>query len=174
MKRFLRHAVLTALVSLAASSGARAEPSALFDAINARLSYMQAVAAWKVDNDRPVEDLEREAVVLEAARDKAAELGLSGDNVGGFFQAQIDAAKDIQTCWIERWNAGAPRPDDVPDLIEEVRPALLKLGNEILGQMVVEKVGPADRHAFTAALTVDCLSAEAEHALFDGLLAVHD
>lgn len=172
MKNRTLKSTLTALLLTAAPTGLHAEPSDLFDAIDKRLSYMQAVAAWKVDNNRPVEDLAREKVVLDAARTKAGEVGLSGDSVTGFFQAQIDAAKDIQTCWIGRWNDGADRPTDVPDLVEDVRPALLTLGNEILQLMATEKVSLEDQQAFTAALTVDCLSPEAKDALFDGLLEV--
>jgi len=172
MKNRILKSALAAVLLLAAPKGLQAAPSDLFDAIDKRLSYMQAVAAWKVDNNRPVEDLEREKVVLDAARAKAGEVGLAGDSVTGFFQAQIDAAKEIQTCWIGRWDEGAARPDTVPDLVDEVRPALLTLGNEILQLMATEKISADDRQAFTSALTVDCLSSQAKGALFDGLLTV--
>jgi len=155
------------------TTGSQAAPADLFDAIKERLSYMQAVAAWKVDNNRPVEDLEREKIVLDAARDQATDLGLASDSVNGFFLAQIEAAKEIQACWIVRWDEGNARPVNVPDLIEEVRPALLSLGKDILHLMTVETVGPTDRRAFLSILTVECLSPEAKNALFDGLLAVH-
>lgn len=163
-------ALLTASASIAGSGHASTET--LFSAINGRLSHMQAVAAWKMDNDRPVEDLEREKVVLEAARQQAAEVGLSADSVTLFFQAQIDAAKDIQSCWIARWEEGASRPETVPDLVNEVRPALLKLGESILQELATTPVAAGDRTAFEAALTVDCLSEQSRQALFDGLLGI--
>jgi len=174
MSRQTRRAVLGAIFVLIASSPGRAAPADLFDVINQRLSHMQAVAAWKVGNGRPVEDLEREHLVLEAARAQAIASGLSGDGVTVFFQAQIDAAKDIQNCWIDRWRQGTPRPEDMPDLVEEIRPALLKLGDEILKLMSGETVGASDRPGFDEALTVDCLSSASKQALFESLLAVRD
>ena len=158
--------------TLAAAGSGKASTENLFEAVNDRLSYMQAVAAWKVDNNSPVEDLEREKVVLEAARKQAAEVGLSADSVTLFFQAQIDAAKDIQSCWISRWDQGAARPDNVPDLVKEVRPALLKLGNDILQELAETPVGADDRSGFDAALTVDCLSQSSQDALFNGLMNI--
>jgi len=172
MKNRTLKTALTSLLLLAVPTSPHAEPSDLFEAIDKRLSYMRAVAAWKADNNRPVEDLEREKVVLDAARAKAGEVGLAGDSVTGFFQAQIDAAKEIQTCWIGRWDEGAARPTDVPDLVEDVRPALLTLGNEILQLMATENISVDDRQAFTAAVTLDCLSPATKGALFDGLLNV--
>ena len=67
----LKSIPLTALaVSLLAATVTPgwAAPDKLFGAINERLSFMQSVAAWKADNDKPVEDLPREKVVLDAAR----------------------------------------------------------------------------------------------------------
>jgi chorismate mutase-like protein len=164
-------ALLAAILVSAGSAGA--STGTLFSAVNERLSFMQAVAAWKADNNRPVEDLEREKVVLEAARKQAAEIGLSADSVTLFFQAQIDAAKDIQFCWIARWKEGTARPDSVPDLVQDVRPALLKLGNDILQELATTSVAATDRAAFDVALTVDCLSESARKALFDGLLGIN-
>ncbi|GAB2183395.1 gamma subclass chorismate mutase AroQ [Roseibium sp. LAB1] len=151
-----------------------AAPQELFSAINERLSFMKPVAAWKADNDKPVEDLPREKVVLDAARAKAVENGLSADNVTLFFQAQIDAAKDIQTCWIARWDSGEPRPQNVPDLIKDVRPELLRLGDDILTLLAKSPVEASDKQAFADAVTVECLSEGAKNALFEGLVDVHD
>jgi len=170
-------AALVAAALLASSASAadsvNASTETLFSAVNERLSHMQAVAAWKADNDRPVEDLERDKVVLEAARLQAAEVGLRAKNVTLFFQAQIDAAKDIQSCWIARWEEGAARPESVPDLVDEVRPALLTLGDSILRELAKTSVAADDRPDFDAALTVDCLSEQSRQALFDGLLGIN-
>ncbi|MEE4011686.1 gamma subclass chorismate mutase AroQ [Roseibium sp. FZY0029] len=166
-------ALAVSLLAATATPG-WAAPDKLFSAINERLSYMQSVAAWKADNDKPVEDLPREKVVLEAARAKAVENGLSADNVTLFFQAQIDAAKDIQTCWIDRWNGGEARPKNVPDLIKDVRPELLRLGNDILTLLAETPVEASDKAAFTQAVTVECLSDGARTALFEGLVDVHE
>ena len=171
----IRPALFVSLVSLVMSFLAPAAAAAtddLYRTIAERLSYMQAVAAWKVENDRPVEDLEREQVVLEAARSKAREQGLAGAQVTGFFEAQIEAAKDIQSCWIDRWNSGVQPPGTVPDLVSEVRPALLRLGGSIISQLAEASVTSNDRTAFENLVEVECLSNGAREKIFEGLLAV--
>lgn len=156
----------------ALSASEKPAPDELFGAINDRLGYMQPVAAWKVENSRPVEDLEREKVVLDAAREKASEKGLSPESASAFFQAQIDAAKDIQFCWMARWEKGETRPDKVPDLVEEVRPELLRLGNEILDRIAETHVSEDNRQTFIASVDVECLSTDARNAIFEGLLEI--
>ncbi|NIP77428.1 MAG: chorismate mutase, partial [Xanthomonadales bacterium] len=61
------------------------------------------VAAWKHARGKPVEDLEREAVVVDRAAADAAAAGLDPETARPFFMAQIDAAKSVQHCWIARW-----------------------------------------------------------------------
>jgi chorismate mutase-like protein len=170
--------LLTALLCLMSPTLAAADDTPLFRLIGERLSWMAPVAAWKLENERPVEDLAREKVVLEAAAMKARAAGLSGDSVRAFFQAQIDAAKAIQRCWMKRWKTGAAAPpEQAPDLVEEIRPALLRLGTAIVDGLsaALEHGTPInrdDRPAFDEAVAVDCLDAKARDALFDGLLQV--
>ena len=122
------------LLSWPWQSGHAGEPL-LYTAIQERLSLMKTVAAWKWQHDRPVEARAREAVVIEAARRDGLQYGLTIDSTGQFFSRQIEAAKTIQSCWIDRWQAGWAAPDQVPDLETVVRPALLALGRQITASL---------------------------------------
>ncbi|MEM7176312.1 MAG: gamma subclass chorismate mutase AroQ [Pseudomonadota bacterium] len=156
---------------------ARADQEGLFGSIGERLGWMAPVAAWKFANDKPVEDLEREAVVLQAAQTKAEQIGLARGSVLDFFQAQIDAAKAIQWCWIARWKAGAPPPTETPDLVAEIRPALIRLGQDVLDELAGEiaQNGPITAEArdpFVAAVSLDCLDQKSLDNLFESLTEV--
>ena len=170
---------LAAAVTLAPQAAAEPLAEAVFGRIAERLSLMEQVAAWKQANDVAVEDLEREAVVLERATGSATDAGLDAATARVFFAAQIEAAKDIQRCWIGRWTAGAAQPTEtVPDLTREIRPRLLELGGELL-----DSIGAALAHgvAFDAALTdefaasadIDCLSVPSRDAIYRALGDLH-
>lgn len=104
----------------------------LFELINQRLSYMKDVAAHKWVNNKPIEDLKREAVVLEKSMTKAKEEGLNQHSIKAFFIAQITVAKNIQKAWHKEWEQeGFPSTLEFEDL-QAVRKSLISLGNEIL------------------------------------------
>ena len=79
---------------------------ALFSVINQRLSYMPSVAAYKWQNNLPIESLERERKVLQSATQQAEKLGLEPQAVEAFFKIQIEIAKDVQRYWFGRWQEG--------------------------------------------------------------------
>ena len=139
-----------------------------------RLSLMKDVAIYKSERDIPVEDLQREAVVIDAAVKAAAEHGLEPETTRAFFQAQIDAAKAIQTCWIERWSAGEARPADGADLVDEIRPELLRLGNAIVAAIAADarRGHMADLEAFRKTVSVECLSMNSEAAIVRALAEI--
>lgn len=78
----------------------------LYELIDARLELMDEVAAYKWRQDRPIEDPEREALVLDRAVDDALRHGFTPDSSRAFFAAQIEAAKQIQRHWFRIWEAG--------------------------------------------------------------------
>ncbi len=102
-----------------------------------RLALMRAVAAFKWSNRLPVEDAAREAVVLAEAEGAALRHGLDVDGVRALFAAQIEAAKEIQSYWFDRWSQG-PGPESSPDLVSELRPRLLAIGDRMLAELAVE------------------------------------
>lgn len=102
--------------------------------INARLSHMKDVAAYKWINQIPIEDLSREQDVIDAAQKSGLQSGLTLDSSRSFFAVQIDAAKEIQHYWFAKWHlVGAPQTS--PDLVKEVRPKLIELGNKIIAAL---------------------------------------
>jgi cyclohexadienyl dehydratase len=92
---------------------------------------MQDVAAHKWVNGLPVEDGAREAKVLESAEAAALRFGVDVSATRALFEAQIEAAKEIQRYWFTRWALGSP-PRSAPDLVGDLRPRLLALGDLIL------------------------------------------
>lgn len=168
--------VLTWVLLFSASpSSAAGDIEKLFAAVDARLLLMKPVAAWKLDKSVPVEDLAREKVVLGKATASAEDLGIDAESTRAFFQAQIDAAKEIQRCWIERWRTGAAtKPADYPDLKTEIRPELIRLGREILTNFksVLKKqtrFAANDEAQFSNAVQIECLSAKSALTIFGAI-----
>ncbi len=106
----------------------------MYSSINERLELMEEVAQHKAASRQPVEDLERERVVIESSKAAAAQAGLDQESIEDFFVAQISVAKAIQyryrADYLSRPPAGSPR-----DLQDEIRPLLLEIGGRILAQM---------------------------------------
>ncbi len=148
----------------------------LFAAINDRLSLMEEVALYKVNNNIAVEDLPREQVVLAETQANAAAEGLNPQSVKQFFAAQIAVAKAIQYRHVADWQS-APESRQADDLQTVVRPALTTLGDRII-LLLAESVNAngefeeADRAFFNAAITVKHVSLADRDRLFDSLLLI--
>lgn len=111
--------------SLASEHTLSPELTRFADLIVERLHLMKGVAAYKFHNRRPVEDLSREAAVIEAGKAQAGRLGIEPESVTPFLQAQMDAAKRVQHLWIAAWrNHAAPEPEKERDLTSDLRPAI--------------------------------------------------
>ena len=107
--------------------------------ISDRLALMQDVAAYKWANERAIEDLPREAIVLAAAKRSGLAYSLTAASVETLFGAQIDAAKEIQHYWFEQWERGGTPPESA-DLAVTLRPRLLELGDAILAAAATSAV----------------------------------
>lgn len=129
---FTARACLLVLL-LGLQQGASASPQ-LAGLINERLGYMKDVAAYKWLQQRPIEDLEREAVVLAAASRSGLDYNITVASSEAFFTVQIEAAKEIQRYWFDHWQTHGS-PEKPADLITIVRPALLDLGEQITAQL---------------------------------------
>jgi len=117
-------------------SGGEIPPSVttLFQLVDQRLSYMEDVASYKWHKKSPIEDHRREQQVLEKSAEGASRFNLQRDTARDFFSLQIEAAKEIQSGWMNRWKQStAPTPG--PDLITSIRPQLIVLGDQILQQI---------------------------------------
>ena len=119
-----------ALAAWAAAPHAHGD-SGVVDLVNKRLGLMQEVAAHKWINGLPIEDLEREAAVIQNASEVALGHGIEVSATRELFRAQISAAKEVQRYWFAQWHL-ADGPTAARDLGAEVRPELLALGEQIL------------------------------------------
>ena len=160
-------------------SGTHSSPTAtdeLFDAINTRLSFMQSVALYKVHNQLPIEDLDREQIVLEEALQSAASLGLKPESVRDFFQTQMQLAKVIQFRYQAELSKGQNLPA-APDLTSDIRPKLDQLSIDIntllLGRIQTNGVVmEADWEKFNSSINDPYLTEQDKRRLFDSLLTV--
>ncbi len=157
-------------------AGAGPSAAALFETIDRRLAHMEDVALWKARNHVAVEEVEREKVVLARAKAAAAEQGLDPERIEGFFKAQIAAAKAIQY----RYRAellSHPTDRRSKDLEGEIRPALIRLGDQIVGGIAgyVHEHGGFERSQFAKfdrAITAKHLSERDKQRLFEALLEI--
>lgn len=151
---------------------AAADPTGLFELIEARLALMDEVAAYKWRRELPIENLEREQVVLDSATIDAVNNGLRPEGSRLFFEAQIDAAKEIQQYWFDRFERGEAVPA-AADLDEVVRPRLLALGRGIIESIAATgPVSPLWHDEFMRLVDVPGLSRQTRSALFRSLSQV--
>lgn len=125
---------LLLLVELFFSASAMAMPTKndeVASLINQRLSYMKDVAGYKANNHLAIEDLHQEAKVLSSSVLEAEKLGLDGESVKPFIQAQMDAAKAIQYRYRADW-LSEPYKGWQPEPLEVVRSNISVLNTAIL------------------------------------------
>ncbi|QRN97393.1 transporter substrate-binding domain-containing protein [Archangium violaceum] len=130
------------------ATGPTATPvDALLSATAERLALMPMVAVAKQRAGQPIEVPAQEAKVLEAARSEvqkaAAALGVSpppDEALTAFFQAQMDAAKQLQL------RAATPADAPAHSLDDELRPALARISSRI-STLVPRVPGGLDRDA---------------------------
>ncbi len=174
----MKKVLLLLLFIFASAVSAGEDVTKTFKAINERLGYMEDVALHKTKKHLPIEDVGRERIVLSEAKKDAGKHGLDPESVTDFFIAQISAAKAIQyRCradWLANPGALAREPRD---LKTEVRPALLRLGEEILVSIKKQlesgkEFGDEQRSQFMAEVQVKHLSQRDKEVLFDALKAI--
>lgn len=157
------------IIGFIAFSPAKADESRalLFDAIGQRLGLMKSVAHAKFAQDLPIEDLEREAVVITAAISSSAARGVATTSAQHFFEAQIKAAKTIQAYWFKRW-LDTPPSNPPPSLVTDLRPKLLVLGNQITEHLDTP-VTDQHRIEFMRATDIEGFDLEQRSVLFQVL-----
>jgi cyclohexadienyl dehydratase len=160
-------AVLLATSIWVAAASVHAD-SGVLDLVDQRLNLMRDVAAHKWLNGLPIEDLDREATVIQNAAETALRHGIEVSTTRELFRAQISAAKEIQHYWFERWRVDDP-PASAEDLNAVVRPQLLALGEQILVSLA--RQGCCGTGAGEA-LNVEGLSAGSRASLLRSLASV--
>ena len=97
-----------------------------------RLHAMKDVAAYKWQQNLPIEDIPREKLVLASAVHHGLRYRLTQQSSLQFFEIQIEAAKEVQRYWFGQWQRKSQSPPDVViDLDQEIRPELIRLGKNI-------------------------------------------
>ena len=138
----------------------------LLSLMTQRLNHMKGVAAYKWQHKLPIENLEREDLVLASAMQQSLRFNLDIASSRYFFEQQINAAKEVQRYWFTQWKA---YPDTLPvntaDLNHEIRPALIGLGERISSKL-------ADQHLNLAPLEVEGLSKTTAAALIEAAKTV--
>jgi len=165
--------------ALLSSAHGAEEPSTqtlLFHAIDERLGYMEDVALFKAQNHVPIEDIQRERIVLSDSRELAALHGIEPQTMNGFFQAQINAAKAIQYRY-RAYLLTAVMPQEAVDLSTEIRPALDRLGEDIVVLFAELLQDPSALHegsrsSFKKALNRRFLDDAEKDALFNAMMEV--
>jgi cyclohexadienyl dehydratase len=147
-----------------------ADDENLFGLIGERLGYMHKVAAYKWVHGLPIEDLQRENVVLDHATSDGLEYGIRVAMSRAFFRQQIEAAKEIQHYWFEHWK-DHPVPQKITDLNTVIRPELVRLGKSITA--LLGRTSSLDaRDDFLATINIEGLSAGGKQALYEALRAI--
>ncbi len=106
--------------------------------IRDRLLTMPPVARYKWDNRLPIEDLTREKKVLENTVGQATAAGLEPAYAVQVITAQMNAAKQIQLGWFQRWQLSPGTEKMVPskDLNTEIRPAISTITERLISHLV--------------------------------------
>ncbi|MBV1881857.1 MAG: gamma subclass chorismate mutase AroQ [Pseudomonadales bacterium] len=151
----------------------------LLDLVNQRLSLMKDVAAYKFANNIAIENKQREIVVLRSAMSKSQQNQLQPQSVESFFRLQIQIAKEIQHHWIEHWKKEqgvGVSEKAIPNLSTEIRPKLIKLGQQIVDQLSLALPELHDNTLHTenqtkieTAITVRFISTEMKQQLLHAL-----
>lgn len=130
-----------------------------------RIRVSDQVAASEFGTDSPVDDPDREQLVLAEVRKQATVLGLDAGIAVRFFQDQITASKIVQEGLIDRWEA---HPDEAPTTrpdLNQIRIQLDQLTSEILRQLQVTQ---ADRR-LSLSCAIHLAEAELSGVLMNGL-----
>lgn len=109
-----------------------ADVNEVADVLAARLQLMEPVAAWKYAHKLPVLDEVRERKVLDSTVHQARAIGIDGDAARELFALQLRLARQIQEHFIAQWRNGGTRPGELRDLDSDLRPALDRIGGQLL------------------------------------------
>lgn len=136
MLRLSRPIVFVLVLLCARVAAADTAVPALLALMNERLAVQVQVAEYKWNAKAPIEDREREALLLSSVVALASKHQLSPQTAEEFFRAQIEAGKAVQRILFQRWqDAGQGRFVDAPDLATTIRPALDRLTPALLSAL---------------------------------------
>ena len=141
----MRHSALCLFLILllplvAADAAATSDVQLLRKLLIERLALMEQVAAYKWNNDLPIDDPVREANVLNASVARARAAGLKPEAARRLILDQMEAAKMIQRHYFASWEEQSVGSiDDVPDLVGELRPKIGALSGELVSVVAMSQ-----------------------------------
>ena len=105
----------------------------LIGRLRSRLLLMPAVARYKWSHKLPVEDPDRERLLIDRFVLAAQTRGLDADWSRSVIVAQITAARRVQQDCFDRWKSTSPAEDEkILDLQTELRPRIEQLTTELI------------------------------------------
>ena len=177
--RWLLQAALLGLLCCASLHAAEPPLRALYGLVDERLELMKAVALYKRAHQLPVEDLKREQAIIDRVASDAGQLGLDPTTTRAFFQAQMEAGKQLQHGWLQRWQQQPPQGLEVVDLAKEIRPRLDQINSRMLvalkaalPTLIEVDLYAAHQAQFNRQVDAELLSDTDRQALLTPLLAV--
>ena len=148
--------------------------------INHRLSYMQSVAYYKYNQGIPVEDLERENLILANINSISQQYNLNTDTLVDFFQEQMDIAKNIQYRYIDKWRTQGLeiKQNKDTDLYNNIRPTIQELSVKIIiaiyNYINEGKVFSVNEHEiFMKHINIEQISKKNKNLLFQALSKIN-
>lgn len=147
--------------------------------VRTRRSYMKDVAAYKWENNLPIEDKARESVVIQASQNTAAHNGLDSLTTREFFELQIRLAKKVQVYWFCKWGESKEALSGFQDLQKVVRPELIRLGDEIIKNVRIaglaeypNSIVKSKKEIFIELIPTEGLSLREKEELFEAILNI--
>ena len=138
--------VAVSLMVLALAAGCRervavepfdADLDLLFERLHDRLKLMPEVARYKWAHDLPIEDPERERLLVERFVAEAKSRGLDAEWSRHVIVAQITAARRVQQDCFGEWKSSPPdKNEPIRDLQTELRPCIEQLTAELIESLV--------------------------------------
>jgi len=140
----------------------------LYESIGDRLRQMKEVAAYKFRKDIPIQSREREKNVVSMAIQAGLSQRITKESLRKIFQTQIEAAREIQSCWHERF-AKMTILLEPQDLQQVIRPKLEALGKQIVEQIPAHVI---NHESFFGHLDIECLSDKSKYKILAALQKV--
>ncbi len=125
----------------------------LVDRLGRRLMLMPLVAEVKREKGIPVLAPEREAAIVRSGSESAASVGLAPGPYAALLRAQMAASRAVQEAVLADEPSGAPDP--LPDLVEDLRPAIDRLDRAIRADLVRAAPLRSSTETLVEALRVD-------------------
>ncbi len=133
-RAFFYYILLFSLLLMTPPVSADNSATKIFTTINLRLGYMQDVALYKAIHHKPIEDRQREKVVINKAVIAMQHKGLNPDQGKSLIMALISVAKAVEYRYRADYLSTAPTHSP-RDLNNVIRPALIRLTAQLIAQL---------------------------------------